>query len=129
MSDKCGFIDDDYTRDGLVAETDFHPALSFKYRPMTLAEYKRCKKDIADAVQKTGKPEDGERQMAAWMDKKILSWDLKNRGNHDVAKTADNFLRVEPNLAVRVFDIVCGNGVSDKEPVTETDETKNLPTG
>lgn len=112
MQQPLGFIHDGYTRQGYIAARKrLHPALRFTYRPM-LSQNRAVIFHQMAAME----ADEAERLAAEAVKAQLVSWDLKDHEDRTVEISVPNLLRVEPNLAVRLFQIVTGRDVSDEDP-------------
>lgn len=127
-----GYIADGYTRtDGYIAEGPKSEAtgevayapLEFTYRPSTRLENIKVDAEISLAAKNEKDPESAvkaEKIACEFIAKKIVSWDLKAVGIHDVAVSADAMGRMHPLLFQRLYRIVRGVEFNDKKPDAET---------
>ena len=115
-----GFIHDGYTRQGYIAERPrLHPALRFSYRPM-LTENRYVilhQLDQIDADRKARARLEAETVMAY-----LVSWNLFGRQDEAIDVTVPNLLRVEPNLFLKLRNIVLGIEVGDEDPEWPEDQ-------
>ena len=130
-SQNYGFIPDGYYFDHLIeAEKGFHADLNIKFRPMVSSErlafqakLKKLKGDKAD--------EEGERVAAEMMVKHLSEWDLERPpmtgtdedGPQPVPITADNILRLNQKLSLKLFNAIFGDSPIVQKEVE--DATKN----
>lgn len=113
-----GFIDEDgYTEDGYIAEVPrLHPAVRFRYRPMTSGERAQAMREMEKAV-KSPNAKMGEIVSARLMSERISEWDLKNAAGEIVPITAENMLKVKPHLSNKLYAITITAVVgSDEDP-------------
>ena len=126
---KCAFIPDGYTRDGFIAETDFHPNVQFVYRPTTVTErsvvnglirFEHAKGTEAGFA-KT------ENLAAECMASHLVSWDIVDSDGEDVLLSPFNVLYVEPHAFNRMYQIIMGEALSDE--MVEQESVKNSIAG
>lgn len=109
---KKGIILDGYTISHTVDETDFHPAVSIKFRPVTKTEYA----DITNRIGKQDDPVKGEQIAAEVMAKQISEWDLTDHEDRAVPVTVEMLGKLEPHLSATLFNLVMGySPVSDRD--------------
>lgn len=116
------FIDDGYTETGFIAGGDDRPAILFRYRPMTAAEWmgllQRC--DGRNL-------EEARRLEADALQKHVESWDVKDRSGNAVPLKAAMLLRLRQEAFRRLFAIVSGQEKSDSHPkATDPDEARDV---
>ena len=126
---RCAYSTDGYTRDGFIEGTDFHPGMYFVYRPTTIiertvingsvrVEYSKATREGFAKSEKLG----GE----ALIDH-LLSWDVTDPDGNAVELTAENALKIEPHLFVRLYSIIMGESLSDE--LKEQESEKNSQPG
>ena len=122
------FIADGYTRDdgyidAAIPEDNgkrLYDALEFVYRPATRLEVIQCDAEVAIALKNREFDPScavkAEMISCAFIAKKIISWNLKNAGIHDVAISAEACSRMHPFLFSQLYSIVRGTRESDLNP-------------
>ena len=118
--DECGFIPDGQVRKGYVArKPGVHPAVHFEYRPTMPVERAGFNQTQAN-LYKTDAPKDAEtaqKNMAKFLAKKLISWDLRDGSKNVVAISEATLLGgVENNLFADLYAIVMGYRPSDVDP-------------
>jgi len=87
------FIDDGYTREALLPETDRHPAVHFAYRPMLAAERRRLAlQTMRLAARGKGGLDAAAELVAAAVATRLVSWDVTDETTND----AERPLAIEP---------------------------------
>lgn len=126
---KYAFIPDGYQRNGFIQGTDFHPDMCFVYRPTTIIERTVINGSVRIEYAKGTREgfAKSEKLGAEALVAHLLSWDVKGPNVHEVELTAENVLRIEPHLFVRLYQIIMGESISDE--LEEQASVKNLPTG
>lgn len=126
---KCVFIPDGYTRDGFIESTKFHGDMRFVYRPTTVTERAVINGGIRFEYAKG--TEQGfvasEKKAADALASHMVSWDVTAPNGDEVKLTADNALRIEPHLFIRLYEIIMGESLSDE--LQEQESEKNLQPG
>ena len=128
----AGYVDDLYSRDdGFIAEAPISKSgeklwdsLSFTYRVATRTEIIRHDAEVRKAAaNEENDPEcavKAELLACDFVAKRVSKWDLRNRGNHDVAISADACSRMHGGLFGPLYQIIRGSRCSDpKPPATE----------
>jgi hypothetical protein len=106
------FIADGYTQPGYIRPVEgLHHALRFRFRPV-LAEERSRLADMAGASTSTSYL----RQMAALLAEKLEAWDVTDHRAQDVEISAANVLRLQPELLLKLQQIVLGAVASDVDP-------------
>lgn len=122
MHAPLGYIHDGYTRSAYIAARPrLHPELRFQYRPMLSQNRAVIFHQIAAL-----EPDDAERVAAEAIRAQLVSWDLQDHTGSNVAITVANLLRVEPNLAVRLFQVVTGRDATDEDPAWSQERSDEL---
>lgn len=121
------FIDDGFTRTAKInEEPGLYEEVRFSYRPATQAESRVW-------VEKRSRfsPEEIGNLDAEFLAKHITDWNVKNQSGAKVAISKANFLRIQPNLNLRMVHIVGGLSPddSDGETITIGEEQKNSSEG
>lgn len=116
-----GMIDDGYEENGYIAEVPrLHPALRFRFRPMTSGERTAAMREMERAL-KSPNPKMSEIVSARMMAERILEWDLANGQGEIVPVTEENILKVKPTLSNKLYSITITAVVgSDEDPEAET---------
>ncbi len=113
---KCAFISDGYTRDGFIAETEFHPDVHFTYRPSTGTE--RTVVSGLIRIEHAKGTEKGlaqtEKLAADLLVSHLVAWDIVDDKGDEVELNAANALLVEPHTFNRLYSIIMGESVSDE---------------
>ncbi len=126
---KCAFISDGYTRDGFIAETEFHPDMRFAYRPSTSTERAvvvglirlEHAKGTEAGLAKT------EELAAKLVASHLVAWNVVDDKGDDVFPSTENVLQTEPHLFNRLYIIIMGESISDE--IKELDSVKNSTAG
>ena len=123
------YIPDGWTKTGYIAQGPVSPAgevaydaLEFTYRPSTRLENIKVDAEINIASRNSEDPESNVKaEMIAceFIAKRIVSWDLKSVGVHEVPVSGAAMGRMHPDLFSRLYKIVRGKEFSDKKPVHE----------
>lgn len=114
MANLLGYIPDDgYTIDGYLAEVPrLHRAVRFKFRPMLVRDRTIYYRKVEGL-----KPEDQDRYRARLLREYLKEWDFKAPdGTTTLPLTADNFLRVGPELFLKLFLVISGVVPFDPDP-------------
>jgi len=129
------YIPDGWQKTGYIAQGPVSPAgevayesMEFTYRPSTRLENIKVDAEISLAAKNESDPESAvkaEKIACEFIAKKIVSWDLKAVGIHDVAVSADAMGRMHPTLFNRLYRIIRGADFSDKKPEAETVPTSD----
>jgi hypothetical protein len=107
------FIDDGYTEKGYIAGVDrLYPAVRFEFRP-TLHEERREFFRTGENKRTGG---DEVAHIAAFLERKITSWDLKRGDSTGLPIEVASFKRLKPALLGRLSDIVLGIQAPDEDP-------------
>lgn len=108
----ASYFHDGYTRAGYVRPSPgLHEALRFDYRPALVEE----RSQLVDAA--AGMRSDAyDRQVAAFLATKVLSWDLTDGAGGEVAVSPTAMLRLQPELFVKLYRVVLGWVGSDVDP-------------
>lgn len=107
-----GYIDDGYTVDGYIAGVErLHPPCRFKYRQMLVKDRGKYLQQMAE-----GTGESAEILGAKICAKHLQQWDIKDRAGRTVPISPDACLRVQPQLAKKIFSIIIGERSSDPDP-------------
>lgn len=113
MGKKRGVILDGYTLDHTIPETEYHEAVTLKFRPVTKLEYA----DITDRISKAASPAKGEEIAANVIVNQVKEWDLKaydpaDPDNDEKASplkiSEENAGKLEPHLSASIFNLVMG---------------------
>lgn len=130
-SGPVGFIGDGYDRQGYIAATEFYPAVSFQYRPATVASLDQVANKSAK-LRTMGNLDEASKAFHEWTVSRIVSWDLRDAGNHEVPRTLAGYRGLVPKLEAKIFGIITGAipsdpipGNDEEKPASETDEIKN----
>lgn len=127
---KSAFISDGYTIDSVIEETEFHPAVRVKFRPLLKAEARKVMLKISELERKGGKLTDGgidvgEKHAAEVIARQIANWDITAGGDDGsesiVAINSENVLRIEATLQAKLFALVTGMDA----PTWDDDSSKN----
>src|SRR6185312_3673249 len=109
----ANFISDGYTQPGYVQSAErLHGSLRFRYRPV-LSEERGRLADAAAATTAAGYL----RQIAALLAEKLVAWDLADSLGNPVETSAANVLRIQPELLLKLQQIVLGAAASDADPL------------
>lgn len=116
------FIPDGYTRAAKIEGCEFHPPLVLEYRPMLSVDRSTFRHRIARL-----EPEGlagiavAEQIAASEIAGRIVSWTLTDPDGALVAISAENTLRIEPHLLVKIAEIVLGltPGAVEREAADE----------
>lgn len=115
-----GFINDGYTRQAFVAKVDgIFDELKITYRPCTTEERAAHGDDIANQPLASAN-----KRASALLAKHIKSWSI-----HGVKADAAVMLKLNLNLFNRLYQIVLGNDVGDKEPVIDPSDKSDEGSG
>jgi len=106
------FLHDGYTRPGYIqVQERLHGPLRFTFRPALVSE----RSQLAAAA--IGMPAVAfDQHVAEFLAGKVLSWDLRDECQGNVKLSADNVLRLHPELFVKLYTIVVGSVASDLDP-------------
>ena len=115
-----GMIEDGYEEVGYIAEQPrLHPALRFRFRPMTSGERTAAMREMERAL-KSPNPKMSEIVSARMMAERIIEWDLKNGDGEIVPITEAVMLKVKPALSNKLYSITITAVVgSDEDPEAE----------
>jgi hypothetical protein len=109
----CGFINDGYTLNGYLKEAPgIHPAVRFKYRPLTVEGRIRLfdgwsALPALDQISRT----------TTMLAKQISQWDLKDaKGGAVSSAEPRNFRRLPPLLHERLLEVIGGISPPDPDP-------------
>jgi hypothetical protein len=104
---------DGYTEDAYIeALPGFYGEFRFKFRPM-LIEERAALFNQNDKLP----PAEYERKCAAALSNKLVEWSLIDKAGKQVPVSAQNILRLKPNLNGRIFGIVLGTQATDIDPL------------
>ncbi len=127
-STMATYVHDGWTRtDGFVAAGEvqpngerFYDALEFHFRPATRREV--IEHDaVVESVCPLGSTDPklvmkAEDLAAEFTAKRVVKWNLKAAGIHDVEINADAMGRIHPTLFAKVYKIIRGSITSDPRP-------------
>jgi hypothetical protein len=119
---RCAnFIADGYTQPGYIRPVErLYDAMRFRFRPV-LAEERNRLIDVA------GSSIAGyTRQMAALMAEKMVDWDITDHLGNEVELSAANLLRLQPELSLKLQQIVLGAIASDVDPRWSDEQVNRL---
>ncbi len=126
---KKAFIDDGYTIDAKLEETDWYPKVQFTYRPMLQADRLQLFQQIQHVSrQDNGNGEsvkEGELIAAKAMEEYLIRWDVVDRDGRTVEINAANYLQLEAHLSGDLFNVVTGNKAPRRVQEGEGKDTKN----
>ena len=109
---QTGYISDGYTLDGFVSEVrGLHPALCFKYRPLTSQQRSVIQDSIGKAV--ASKAEEIKSKAIA---SSVVEWDLVTPDGESVPIELSHLLKCQPTLSDDLYLIVCGYKATDINP-------------
>jgi hypothetical protein len=126
-----GYISDGYTRtDGYIAAAlpsesgeRLHESLSFTYRPATRLDVIKIDAEVSIAAKNRDfdpmAAVRAEQIACEFLAKRILAWDLKAAGIHEIKPSADACSRLHPYLFGNLYRIVRGEQASDPRPDAE----------
>jgi hypothetical protein len=108
----ANFIADGYTQPGYILPVErLHDALRFRFRPV-LAEERSL---LADSAL-TATAASYLRQVAALVAEKLVDWNVTDPQGNDVEISPANVLRLQPELLLKLQQIVLGVVASDIDP-------------
>ena len=108
----ANFIADGYTQPGYIQPVDrLHNALRFRFRPVLADERSRLT-DTAPTTTAAGYL----RQVAALLAEKLVDWDIADPLGNAVDVSPSNVLRLQPELLLKLQQIVLGVMASDLDP-------------
>jgi hypothetical protein len=108
----ANYFHDGYTQHGyLAAVPRKHGALRFTFRPALVEE----RSQLTEAARAL-KPYLYDRRAAAFTAEKIVAWDLVDARQTPVPPSGEALLRLQPDLFVKLHQIVAGWRVSDVDP-------------
>lgn len=112
-----GMIEDGYEENGYIAEVPrLHPALRFRFRPMTSGERAAAMREMERAL-KSPNPKMSEIISARMMASRVLEWDLKNGEGETVPINEEMMLKVKPALSNKLYAITITAVIgSDEDP-------------
>jgi hypothetical protein len=118
----ANFIADGYTQPGYVQPVErLHNALRFRFRPV-LAEERGRLADMASTATAAGCL----RQAAALLAEKLVAWDIADPLGNDVDISPANVLRLQPELLLKLQQIVLGVVASDLDPRWPDEQVNRL---
>jgi hypothetical protein len=105
-------ISDGYTESGYIAAVPrLHPAVRFKYRPLTHEQ----KTIVIDQIQKKS-PAQKSRVIAEQVVKNVSDWDVAGADGKPIEITLANVQRLRPALLDGLYNVVSGWAASDPDP-------------
>lgn len=115
----ASYIPDGYTEKGYIEGVPrLYEALRFKFRPMRIEDGS----EFLDLLSKmSAKPREGEVFTAKMLAKRVLEWDLKDKGQ-TLPLDVKTLLGVQRRLFYRLMAIVLGTDASDMDPAWSEQE-------
>ncbi len=112
------YFHDGYTRSGYIAAAPrLHGDLRFTYRPALVEE----RSQLGDLARRL-KPHLYDRHAAAFTAQKLVDWDLVDARESPVPISGETLLRLQPDLFVKLHQIVSGWLASDVDPAWSDDD-------
>jgi hypothetical protein len=104
------FIADGYTQPGYIQPVErLYDAMRFRFRPVLTEERSRLTEAATTSAGFL-------RQMAALVAEKLVEWDIRDPLGNDVEISPAHVLRLQPELLVKLQQIVLGAVASDLDP-------------
>jgi len=108
----ASYFHDGYTRPGYIQEQPtLHQSLRFSYRPALVEERSQLL-----AATGSAKADAYDRQVAAFLATKLVSWELADESGNDVPVSASSLLRLQSELFLQLYHVVMGWSGSDIDP-------------
>jgi hypothetical protein len=109
---RANYFHDGYTQAGFIAAVPLlHGPLRFTYRP-ALVEERSQLFDVAGQLS----AHLFDCHIAQFLAQKLVDWDLVDADEQPVAPSAEALLRLQPELFVRLNQIILGTVASDIDP-------------
>lgn len=138
----ASYVADGFSRDGYIAAAvpeesgeRLYDALEFSYRPATRLDNVKHDAEVAIAMKNRDIDSEcavkAERLACKFVADRIIAWNLKNVGIHDVPVSPAACERINPFLFASLYRIVRGIQASDKKsdsektPATDEEQVKN----